>query len=224
MTVIFTHKLYESEDVASFFFSPADKTFTWEAGQYIRLEVLHDEEWLERWFTIASAPYEKHIRITARITGSNFKKALIEMKPGDEARVFGPDGDFTWRDDQHKKVMVAAGIGITPYRPMLAEQLHAGRPVQADILYFNRNEHFTYRQELDEWSRDNSGLRIIYIAATPLTTATLLEQAPDLIGSFVYLSGPEALIADIGVSLVNAGLPDTQLLQDWFQGYGPKLY
>ncbi|HET8670947.1 MAG TPA: YHS domain-containing protein [Candidatus Saccharimonadales bacterium] len=75
-------KLIEKEvlvdNVWAFRFEPT-APLEWIAGQFIRVELPHDNpdaEGTKRWLTVSSAPYEEIIQITTRVTGSTFKQAL----------------------------------------------------------------------------------------------------------------------------------------------------
>jgi ferredoxin-NADP reductase len=114
----------ESPGVVSFIFQP-QKPLKWKAGQFLHYVLNHastDDRGSDRWFTIASAPYEKHVMITTRFTakkGSTFKKTLKALKAGDTIEVSDLDGDFVVDDPKKNYVFIAGGIGITPFRSIL---------------------------------------------------------------------------------------------------------
>jgi len=69
----------ESPGVESFIFKP-DEPLVWKAGQFLHYVLNHlatDDRGSDRWFTIASAPWERHVMLTTRLAskqGSTFKK------------------------------------------------------------------------------------------------------------------------------------------------------
>src|SRR5438105_8990282 len=89
----------ESPDVESFIFKPRGP-LAWTAGQYLHYVLHHeptDDRGSDRWFSIASAPFEKNVTLTTRFSkdkGSTFKKSLEGLKTGDTVEVTDVDGDF----------------------------------------------------------------------------------------------------------------------------------
>ena len=61
------------------------------------------------------------------------------------------DGDFTWEDASDQPIlMVAGGIGVTPFRSMLLGRRTRGTALNATLLYFNRDEQIPFRGELTQ--------------------------------------------------------------------------
>ena len=99
---------------------------TWQAGQYQTYElpqVEGDEKAKKRFFTIAAAPSEGEFHISTRVSDSAFKQALNSLQPGDEIEAHDIEGDFTWETDE-RVVLVAGGIGVTPYRSIQIGRAH----------------------------------------------------------------------------------------------------
>ena len=73
-------------------------------------------------FTLASAPAEKVVKITTRISNdpSEFKKALLELKQGMKISMSGPVGSFYLKDNS-PTLLIAGGIGITPFRSIVKQ-------------------------------------------------------------------------------------------------------
>src|SRR5581483_11993537 len=127
-------------DVITFIFEP-EQPIDFQPGQYMHYYFDHpnvDNRGTERWYTISAPPYEKHITITTRFTkekGSSFKHALQGLQPGDTIKAEGPGGKFDIGDTSKKPVLVAGGIGITPYHSMLMQMDHDGQQINAELLY-----------------------------------------------------------------------------------------
>src|SRR5882672_4406019 len=133
----------ESPGVESFIFKP-EEPLVWKAGQFLHYVLNHeatDDRGSDRWFTIASAPYERHVMLTTRFAakqGSTFKKTLKALKPGDSIEVSDLDGDFIVSDPKKQYVFIAGGIGITLFRAILKDAQHVGTPLRVSLLYANR--------------------------------------------------------------------------------------
>jgi ferredoxin-NADP reductase len=215
----------ESPGVESFIFKP-EEPLVWKAGQFLHYVLNHegtDDRGSDRWFTIASAPYERHVMLTTRFAakqGSTFKKTLKALKPGDLIEVSDLDGDFIVIDPRKQYVFIAGGIGITPFRAILKEAAHAGKPLRATLLYANRDKVAAYRKELDAMTKRNPNFKIHYLFSPQrIDKKTIKELVPDLKSPLFYVSGPEPMVESVGKMLQQIGVPKSRIKQDWFPGY-----
>jgi ferredoxin-NADP reductase len=205
-----------------------DEPLSWVAGQFIRVELPHnnpDKEGAKRFFTVSSAPYEKIVQITTRVTSSTFKQALAALQEGDELQLLAkPDGDFIWEDTDKPLVFVAGGIGITPFRSILRQRAHDHLPLNATLIYGNRTDAIVFKDEFDSYTTQDAEFTVHYVTGEPLTAAKLTELEPDLNFSLVYISGPEPMVEALGNELKATGLPEAQLKQDFFPNYNGENY
>jgi len=215
----------ESPGVVSFLFKP-EKPLVWQAGQYLHYVLNHgptDDRGSDRWFTIASAPHERHVMLTTRFAskkGSTFKNALKALKLGDTIEMSDLDGDFLLGDLKQEYVFIAGGIGITPFRAMLKHAVHAGKPLRATLLYSNRDKVAAYKQELEAMTVRNKNFKIHYLFSPQrIDKNTLRDLVPDLKKPLFYVSGPEPMVEAIGKLLLQMGIPARRIKQDWFPGY-----
>ena len=225
MKLKLTARKREVPGVVSFIFKPA-KPIVWQAGQYLHYVLNHaptDDRGSDRWFTIASAPYERHVMVTTRFAGakgSTFKKTLKDLKVGDSVEITDVDGDFTVTDPKKEYVFIAGGIGITPFRSILMQAAHKGTPLRVTLLYANRNRQVTYKKELESLCRRNPNLIVNYILSPErIDKETIQKLVPDLKKSLVYVSGPEPMVENVGKMLEKMGVPKNHIKQDWLPGY-----
>jgi len=225
MKLKLTAKKVESTGVVSFIFKP-DEPLTWKAGQFLHYVLNHgatDDRGSDRWFTIASAPYERHVMLTTRLAAkksSSFKKALKGLKLGDIIEVSDLDGDFLVTDARKQYVFLAGGIGITPFRSILKETAHAGTPLHVTLIYANRDKVAAYQKELEAMARRNVNLKIHYLFSPQrIDKETVKKLVPDLKKPHFYVSGPEPMVEGVGKMLQEMGVPKKQIKQDWFPGY-----
>lgn len=212
----------EVDNIRTFVFSTDG--LSWQPGQYqtYRLSQAGEGDAAKRFFTIASAPSEGEIHISTRVTQSSFKQALDELHAGDTIDASGLEGDFTWLDTTASPVLlVAAGIGVTPYRSMLLEREALGLPLSATLLYFTRDSQIPFKAELDRLAAHHSELAIEYVVGEPVTAEAILRRHTVQSQAPVYLSGPEAMVDAIGDELTAAGVT---LKQDWFPGYSEVTF
>ncbi len=214
----------EAPDVESFIFEPAGLVH-WKAGQFFHYVLHHeptDQRGSDRWFTIAAAPTEKVAIITTRFSdkGSSFKKALASLKIGNAIEVSDLDGDFIIEDLSKEYVLVAGGIGITPFRAILKDFDERKQRITATLLYANRDHNVTYKEELETFAKNNPALKIHYITAPErIDVPEIKKLVPDMQKPLFYISGPEPMVESLGKALKEAGVPAEHLKQDWFPGY-----
>jgi ferredoxin-NADP reductase len=184
-----------------------------------------DDRGHERWFTIAAAPFEKHLQITTRFTeekSSSFKKALKALKIGDSFEADGPKGKFVITEPAKKHVFVAGGIGITPYRSMLAQMDHDGQDLKVELLYANRDQNFVFGGELERIEKSRQNFHIHKFIGERHIEASDLKPYVDEPETIIYLSGPEPMVEAFEDMLQNMGVPEERLKTDFFPGYSPQ--
>ena len=215
------------DNIWAFRFEPTTR-LEWAAGQFIRIEVPHDnpdEEGTKRWFTVSSAPYEGIVQITTRVTDSTFKQALAALPIGERLPLIEkPDGDFVWQDTDRPLVFVAGGIGITPFRSILKQRAHDSLPLNVTLVYGNRTDAIVFKDELDSYMQVDPQFKVQYVTGEPLTAERLAELVPQLNESLVYVSGPEPMVKALGDDLKMHSLPETQLKTDEFPNYTEANY
>ena len=213
MKLRLVNKKQESGDIWSFFFEPTE-ALTWIAGQSIRLEIPR-KTWgvSERRFTIASAPYEGHIRISTRIGVSDFKHDLAELEKGAEIQGFNIEGDFVWDTSTQHKLFLAAGIGITPFRSMLLEAAQLNTPLNTSLVYGTRDVPPLFLDEFTKLAQHDTSFTIF---VTP--DRIQIPSGDAWLRSLIYISGPEQMVADLAQRAITAGLPSEQLRTDLFTG------
>ncbi|HEU5120154.1 MAG TPA: FAD-dependent oxidoreductase, partial [Candidatus Nitrosocosmicus sp.] len=124
---------FEGTDVMSFKFNQQlDKLeeyykpslFEYTAGQYAYFhldDVIGDDKGQTRHFTISSSPTENFIMLSTKIRNSPYKQRLSGLQIGDTVNISGPEGEFILPEDYSKSVIfLSGGIGVTPFRSMMA--------------------------------------------------------------------------------------------------------
>lgn len=215
------------DNVWAFRFKP-DDPFSWTAGQYVRVELPHDnpdDEGTKRWFTNSAAPFEGVMQITTRVTDTTFKQALSKLEPGDELQLLeDPEGDFVWQDSDKPIVFVAGGIGITPFHSILKQRVHDGQTLPVTLIYGSRTPDVPFKDELAEWQSSHPELRVQYVVGEPLDAEKLATLVPGLNSSLVYVSGPEPMVQSLTTDLANHGLAESQVKRDEFPNYDQTNY
>ncbi|MBI3485474.1 FAD-dependent oxidoreductase [Candidatus Daviesbacteria bacterium] len=243
MKLTLVNKKPEVANVESFLFKP-EIDLTWQAGQFFRyhLEDLNpDTRKTNRYFTIASAPFEKLIMITTRFVpgdGSTFKKDLLNLKIGDSLEASGPSGDFVVEDPSEQSsssnknfIFIAGGIGITPFRSIILDLNHNQKPINIKLLYANRTPDFIFKSELESVQKKHPEFKIEYYVdplridekAIQLAINNYKQSLPFARAKrnlpMIYVSGPEPMVEAFGETLTKMGVAKNQIKQDFFPGY-----
>jgi ferredoxin-NADP reductase len=209
-------------------------------GQYMELDLPHatsDGKGRRRVFSLTSAPGSETVTFGVRTSEplSAAKKVLLALKPGDHVAATSVGGDFVLpRDPRAPVLLIAAGIGITPYLAHLASG--AGRDRDVVLLLLARNAgEIAYARELEA-----SGARIVArladgsippsfitdaAAAVPAGTApgsrldgpSLRALVPDIADRTVYVSGSPVSVASLRRAARKAGARRVHV--DSFSGY-----
>ena len=102
-------------DVTSYRF-PRPVELTYQPGQYFIITIKQDNKELTHHFSFSSSPTEKeHFEFTKKLSEHEYSLALKSAKIGDWARIDAPYGQFTFDGEYPKIVLLAGGIGITPF-------------------------------------------------------------------------------------------------------------
>ena len=73
-------------------------------------------------FSIVSAPFQNDLVIATRMRDSAYKRALRSMTVGPPLAIDGPSGSLgLHKDPARAGILVAGGIGITPFMSMLRQ-------------------------------------------------------------------------------------------------------
>src|ERR1700733_14835033 len=103
--------------------------FEFEAGQFFNFTLPSpadtDLESNTRTFSIASAPRERNVMVAMRLRTTAFKRTLNALPLGSELLLQGPFGWMTLpRNSTRPAVLLAGGIGITPFRSLVCSEAH----------------------------------------------------------------------------------------------------
>jgi ferredoxin-NADP reductase len=203
------------------------------AGQYLELTVPHraDFRGSRRTFSISSAPEPEGpltVAMTVPERSSSFKRALLELEPGTTLTATGVGGDFTLpRDATVPLLLVAGGIGVTPFASQLADLARSGESRDVVVVYAVRdNAELGYAEILEA-----SGARVVVVsperpetlppdwvwAGSRLTAELLGESVPDLRRRRAYISGSPGFVSGIRSQLRRSGV--RRVHADFFSGY-----
>ncbi len=218
-----------------FVFKP-DEKLNFKPGQYLEWTLSHphpDSRGNRRYFTIASSPTERDVRMGVRFNpnSSSFKKALGAMKKGDVIVASQLSGDFTLpRDGSKKLVLVAGGIGITPIRSMIRYLVDMNERRPITLLYSAKTaDDLAYRDVFDEAER-SLGMKVVYTLTGEAPAGWQGERGridgemirrhiPDYQERLFYISGTHAMVGHVKKVLHDMGVEKKNVKTDFFPGF-----
>ncbi|MBG6055540.1 ferredoxin-NADP reductase [Salinibacterium sp. CAN_S4] len=215
-------------------FQPA-RPVRFSPGQYMELTIPHrraDFRGTRRYFSISSAPSDDGpitFAITVPSKSSSFKQALLDLEPGAIVHGTGVGGDFFLpKDVSQPLLLVAGGIGITPFASQLAHATARGEKRDVVVAYATSSTgDLPYAAMLER-----SGARVVlyspeapatmppgwqYGGSGRVTGERLANAIPDLALRRAYVSGPPALVTDLRSALRSQGAKKVH--SDYFSGY-----
>lgn len=170
-------------------------------------------------FTISTPPRpDGMLGFTIKRVG-DFTAGLASLQPGARAVVQGPFGLFSHLSHPPGDlVLIAGGIGITPFLSMLRHMAATGEGRKLTLIWGNRHESdILLRDELDVLRQRLPGLRVVHVLSEEedgegekgLVELELLKRVlpqDDLLARF-YVCGPAPMMQMVRGALRSLGVP-----------------
>lgn len=224
-----------AKDVYDFIFS-YERAFPFAPGQYLEWTLGHhypDDRGNRRYFTIASSPTEKNIRLGVKFyaPSSTFKQALAAMKVGSKISAAHLAGSFVLpRNKEKKLVFIAGGIGVTPFRSMIQYMLDTKEARPVSVLYANKTAADIAYKEVFGRAQTELGIPTTHVlsdeptlppgAVPGLISAKLIaQQIPDYRERIFYISGPHSMVDAFTKTLIGMGVSRFKIKRDFFPGF-----
>lgn len=227
-------KIPWSPDTVTYRFSRPPE-YRFEAGQFFRLTIPSPSGPLTHYFSHCDSPAEGRVELTTRLTGSDYKKALDALPLGAEVQFEGPMGRFLFKYEAPKIAFLTGGIGITPIRSILRHLVDTGGEGRTEgqelVLFYGSmtEEGIPYKNELDEFARTISGLRVLHVITKPseswqgytgfITADIVRAELGDPREWTYYIVGPPPMITAMEKVMEQLGIPESQRLIEGFAGY-----
>ena len=216
-----TARRHETADHQSLVFA-RPPGFDYDAGDWIDL-AFAEELSGGKTYSLSSSPTEPDLVITFKVGQSSIKRRLQTAQPGDVYRMtaYGNDYDFSLRQNR-SSVLIAAGVGVAPFRSMICAMFHQSSTDSAHLIYLNRTADFLFREELDQWSERLRDVRIDYVVTAGMQSKErrkLLADSVNEAAHYYYVAGPPAMIEATEEVLMGAGVDHDDIRIDSFDGY-----
>ncbi|TSC90448.1 MAG: oxidoreductase FAD/NAD(P)-binding [Microgenomates group bacterium Gr01-1014_5] len=233
-----TDKRQEASGTKTFLFEKP-KDFEYIAGQYAYFTLpelkFPDPRGKIRHFTLSSSPTEDYLSITVRMRKeSGYKMTLDSLPLGAKIDFRGPTGDFVVDEtDTRTQVMIAGGIGITPYRSIIKDVSDRALPNSIHLIYANsRVEEITFRDELTQISESHPNIKVSMTVSNPdenkepwlgltgrIDEKLLQSLTSSLQNPVFWLCGPPAMVQALEEVLEQLRIPQERIKIEKFSGY-----
>jgi ferredoxin-NADP reductase len=237
LLLVLREKLKISPTIYDFVFE-SNRSMAFRPGQYLEWTLGHkhaDSRGNRRYFTIASAPTEKEIRMGVKFyeEPSSFKKTLEGFRPGSTIVAGQLAGDFVLPEDQHKKlVFIAGGIGVTPFRSMIKYLIDTKQKRDIVLFYSNKEVGDVVYTDVFEEAAEKNGLKTVYTLTDRgqvppnwqgqigmVNEQMIKAHVPDYKDRLFYISGPRGMITAFEDVLAEMGISRSQIKVDFFPGF-----
>lgn len=194
----------------------------------------HRDE-LTHHFSIVNSPAQKDtlaLTTRLRLEQSLFKRTLNEAKVGDEVEIGKIAGSFVLPEGADKPiVLIALGIGVTPYISMLRWAFEQNKPYRFTVMYSdNETKSMAFLDELKRMDGEHGNMKLIVSVTQPedgwdgetrhIDGDFVKEHLGQTYGDYLYfISGPPSVVEKVAASLKQAGIAQDAIKTDNFSGY-----
>lgn len=218
---------------------------TFKAGQSMDVTLIDppetDAKGNTRALSINTAPDDPDLAFTTRLRDSAFKRVLRTLPLGAEVRAEGPFGNFVLHNNVRRPaVLLAGGIGITPFRSIVHWAAQAKLPHRIYLFYANhtpetapfvdelraleqKNPNFTFiptvtrmKESHAKWSGETGRIDAAMLEKHMAQTAPASEPFSTPI---YYIAGPASMVAAMHAMLNRTGIDDDDIKSEEFSGY-----
>lgn len=179
----------------------------YKAGQFILVRVQEQPEVWRAYSISGLNPVGDRIRITVRKNPGGYGTPLLyEKVPGDSVLLEGPMGNELVVDKSAPKVvLVAGGIGITPFVPLVQDLVEGKNAVKEVVLVYgvNKSDEFLYEDHFRTMEMQSPKFKFVPVVAFDEKWngergfVTDYLQKVDLTGAKIYMCGPKPMIGAV---------------------------
>lgn len=205
---------------------PGAESLQYLAGQY--LDLIHPD-FEPRAFSIANAPtnndmIELHIRL---IEGGKFTHFIFnQLEEKSLLKIEGPKGDFFFREDSKKPViLVAGGTGFGPIKSIVEHAIFTKLNRKIYIYWGVRDEVDMYMDLPQQWAKENDNIDFVPVLSEPnndwqgktgYVHEVVLQDFDDLTGYEIYACGPPVMVKSAATTFVEHGMIKDNFFSDAF--------
>lgn len=192
-------------------------------GEAVRITIETPAGPESRILSLANSPEADHWEFATRDSDSAFKRAFKALAPGAKVRVEPLRSSLHFQEDR-PAVMIAGGIGITPFRSFIQSAKDRDLQTPMWLFYANRTE-IPFEAELNASAAKQRNLQVTHVLsqADPgwkgsvgrIDKNFLQGQVSTLPkDSVYYVVGAPQMTEDVQRALKELGVPEKQILTE----------
>ncbi|MEX0672958.1 MAG: FAD-dependent oxidoreductase [Candidatus Paceibacterota bacterium] len=204
--------------------------FSFKPGQHIDLGIENmsesDDLGSVRTLSLVSAPHEDELAVATCLRNTAFKRELQKLEVGaDNLSIDGPFGNMTLHSrSERPAVMLAGGIGITPFVSMIRHAEHENLPHTITVLYSAHTAKDTpFLEELSETAVRTDRLALVSTLTQEdgkrIDEDLIRASVENIADSVYYLAGPPKFVKAMQDLLERMGVVDDDVRFEEFAGY-----
>ncbi|WP_321795482.1 FAD-binding oxidoreductase [Caballeronia sp. J97] len=196
------------------------------AGQYLQIHL--DDETVRN-YSMANPPHQSdsvHLHVR-HVPGGRFSEGVLkELAVGKKLRIELPYGEFFFRDESEKPViLVATGTGFAPVKSIVEDAIKRKLARPMKLYWGARRKEDLYLADLARKWHDDGHVAFIptlsdpdddWTGRTGLVHRAVLADHPSLAGHQVYACGNPAMTSAARDEFTRAGLPENEFFCDAF--------
>jgi predicted ferric reductase len=196
-------------------------------GQFMIIQLLRNGTVSEPHpFTISSSPTREKLSISVKSVG-DFTATIGETKTTDMAYIDMPYGVFSFLNfDADDLVLIAGGIGITPFMSMLRYIHDKKLNKNVILLWGNKTEQdIAFRNELDTMVYEMPFLKVVHVLSRQedfsgergtIDAGVLQRHVGNFQASQFFICGPPPMMRAVERTLTDLGTPKNRIHYERF--------
>lgn len=227
-----SEKIIETPRVTTLKLKPVNSTDTiYIAGQYITIYFPETGSPEGKAYSFSSSPLEKSLSITVKAMGE-FSNRLTNLQVGDVVTASLPYGYFYSESEDTDMVMIAAGIGVSPFRSIIVTTL-LKNPARKITLYYSAKTEvdFAFKKEFEKLQEMHNNFKVIHFVTQEeratgetqkgrIDAQKVLDTVGDTTNSEFFVCGPISFTRDIWRGLRSLGIPEGVIYTEAFFSHG----
>jgi ferredoxin-NADP reductase len=208
-------KKEEAPQVTTLKLTPVDGTeFSFVPGQFITVYFPYSGTPEGKSYSISSAPHERGFFITVKAMGE-FSNRLCGLRVGDEINGSLPYGFFYSENSGSDLVLLAAGIGIAPFRSIILA--NSNRKI---ILHHSSRTRVEaiFKGEFSKLISENFNVTHYFTreGSSRMNPAKIISTLPELKSPEFFICGSIEFVRDMWKGLKENGVPEDAIFTEAF--------
>ena len=200
------------------FFTTDARNMRYQPGQFVYISFFNSVVTPEiHPYSVSSAPGQSFLRLSIKNLGDH-TKTLDHLQEGDKAFLWGPYGKlyepYLYQCDKDA-VMIAGGIGITPFLSMLGYEAHHPKQRKTFIFYCVKNSaRADFGKELEVYASLNNNIHYIPFYAEQSGFISIEKVRPVIVSlqsKNFFLCGPNPMMNALIEQLKNNGVRNSNI-------------